>query len=419
MLRRVIALNVKAGVLSAAKTESLKASNLFDIRYLNGQSKTITSNRRGIINFTRYLSSTVRRSSKFENNTKTDAERLLDERLNSLERLANKDILESTEDFITDETVLNVIKTASLYQESIFDATKSMNDANILKANEIAKSVMKNEKVHLTENLLKSIFLLKPQFRLVSTAINTYYDKNPGKFIEKSVALIPFRHTLIDADYHHALDLIDLTCGHPRYIEGQRKAMWGILYKFCGGVAGLIGAIDIFIRISYPHLAERGMLGIYAMIVTYFFNAAVLGSISFAGKGTENGPLRFKNNTLQNYWFQHVDQIRMASNVLEGDAAVNGLEGFATKPIVDRITAMNFMVNEPEQEVMLRQYWMSSGEGFVWVEPDQDPAEIQWEKHLENIGRRKVWSGSQRPDQINEGEGEHASNISSGPKQIQ
>ncbi|GME76287.1 unnamed protein product [[Candida] boidinii] len=168
MLRRVIALNVKAGVLSAAKTESLKALNLFDIRYLNGQSRTVTSNRRGILNFTRYLSSTVRRSSKFENNTKTDAERLLDERLNSLERLANKDILESTEDFITDETVLNVIKTVSLYQESIFDATKSMNDANILKANEIAKSVLKNEKVHLTENLLKSIFLLKPQFRLIT-----------------------------------------------------------------------------------------------------------------------------------------------------------------------------------------------------------------------------------------------------------
>ncbi|GMG38303.1 unnamed protein product [[Candida] boidinii] len=80
---------------------------------------------------------------------------------------------------------------------------------------------------------------------------------------------------------------------------------------------------------------------------------------------------------------------------------------------------MNFMVNEPEQEVMLRQYWMSSGEGFVWVEPDQDPAEIQWEKHLEKIGRRKVWSGSQRPDQINDTEGEHASNISSEPKQIQ
>ena len=52
---------------------------------------------------------------------------------------------------------------------------------------------------------------------------------------------------------------------------------------------------------------------------------------------------------------------------------------------------MGFEVNEPEQEVMLRQYWYSSGEGFMWVEPDIDPAEIEWWKHLDDIGVKKVW----------------------------
>ena len=52
---------------------------------------------------------------------------------------------------------------------------------------------------------------------------------------------------------------------------------------------------------------------------------------------------------------------------------------------------MGFVVNEPEQEVMMRQYWYSSGEGFTWVEPDLDPAEIQWWNHLKEIGVKKFW----------------------------
>lgn len=33
-------------------------------------------------------------------------------------------------------------------------------------------------------------------------------------------------------------------------------------------------------------------------------------------------------------------------------------------------------------DIKMQAYWMSGGDGFEWVEPDQDPADLIWKQHL-------------------------------------
>ena len=37
------------------------------------------------------------------------------------------------------------------------------------------------------------------------------------------------------------------------------------------------------------------------------------------------------------------------------------------------------------EQLKMQAYWMSGGDGFEWVEPDQDPAEIVWRNHLASL----------------------------------
>ncbi|KAM9891935.1 hypothetical protein OXX79_010367, partial [Metschnikowia pulcherrima] len=42
------------------------------------------------------------------------------------------------------------------------------------------------------------------------------------------------------------------------------------------------------------------------------------------------------------------------------------------------------------EDLKLQAYWMSGGDGFEWVEPDQDPAELLWKTHLDSSNRPQV-----------------------------
>ncbi|GME85376.1 unnamed protein product [Ambrosiozyma monospora] len=190
------------------------------------------------------------------------------------------------------------------------------------------------------------------------------------------------------------MDLIESTASTSRYQNKQITKMWRLFGYSMGGTTGMLAMIHAWLSFRYPeimHYGDYGIYGIYAAIVSYLVNCGFLASLAFSSKGLENGNLMYAKNTLPHNWYIKLNELKMCSKVVLADAEINGEEGFATREIVERVKKLGYEVNEPEQEVMLRQYWYSSGEGFVWCEPDLDPAELLWWDHLHDVGVKTIW----------------------------
>jgi len=324
-------------------------------------------------------------------------------RLDSLKALAHKEFLDSKalkNKEKASEKAFEIVSTVKTFQDSIYQYSKLHPEKEplIMESNQLLGELLQSKKITFDEALLTKIFKLEPKYPTLKTVIEAYYSQDAKLYIPVELATIPFRRLLWDASFQDALNYIELTTGSQRYFTHRKTLIKRYIGYFGGSMAGLIGSIHAVVLLFYPQLLHSGtggthfgIYGIYAMIVTYFVNCGFLATMAFSSRGMENGSLLFEHGTMPWDWFQKVDEMEMCAKVLEADAAIHGAEGFATRPIVSRINLLGFVVNEPEQEVMMRQYWYSSGEGFTWVEPDLDPAEIQWWNHLKEIGVKKFW----------------------------
>ncbi|VEU20316.1 DEKNAAC101210 [Brettanomyces naardenensis] len=345
------------------------------------------------------------------------ADELSEQRLKGLTTLAEKEFFSEKQgnSDSKSEVAFDILNTCKVFQDSVYNSDKldPENNPLIKQSNKLIEKILKNKELKFDDELLGKLFRLQPHYPTLKTIVETYYSRSPDAYIDSDMAMIPFRKLVWDADFQRALDYIELTTGSKRYFEHRRSLVKRYLWYFGGSMAGLVGTIHLIVTVYFPELLHSGtggtrygIYGIYAMIVSYFVNCGFLATISFSSKGMENGSLLFKHGSMPWDWYCKVDQMKMCSKVLEADAAIHGMEGFATREIVSRISSMGFDVNEPEQEVMMRQYWYSSGEGFVWVEPDLDPAELEWWDHLDKVGVKKFWD----PDYDKLGQGEEEEN---------
>lgn len=353
---------------------------------------TISKNK---FNFIRYQS-TIDETRK-PTSTSDD---LFASRFHSLETYVETEYLNNKETNNDASKILKIYESIENYQNLIYDFNKLTPEKNIYiqKSNELLTRILTDPKTNFNDSLLRGLFIRQPLFPTLKTIINSYYSLNSSNFIPSNISFIPFRKLIWDSQFQNALDYVDLTNGNKRYVQHKRNDLFNILKIFGGSIVGLIGGIHGYISYFFPEIISAGaggtsfgIYGIYACIVTYIINCGFLAGLAFSSKGLENGNLMFKQSTMPHDWYLKVDQMKMCSKILEADAEINGLDGFATREVVSRIQKMGFEVNEPEQEVMLRQYWYSSGDGFMWVEPDIDPADIELWKHLEDIGIKKVW----------------------------
>lgn len=346
----------------------------------------------------------VRFQSSVEKESTTNAytaDDMFASRLEGLEEHLNKEYFNRENiNSGSNEKVMELYESVENYQRAIYDFNKLTpgNNKYIQRSNTLLRKLLTDPKTKLDETLIGTLFVRQPLFPTLETIIKSYYSKGPSVHIPSALALIPFRKLIWDAQFQQALDYVELTNGNKRYIDFKKGKLKNILKYFGGSIVGLIAGIHGFITVFHPELIDAGnggttfgIYGIYACIVTYIVNCGFLAGLAFSSKGLENGNLMFKQSTMPYDWYLKVDQMKMCSKILEADAEINGTDGFATRDVVSRIQGMGFEVNEPEQEVMLRQYWYSSGEGFLWVEPDMDPADIEWWKHLDDIGVKKVW----------------------------
>jgi hypothetical protein len=255
------------------------------------------------------------------------------------------------------------------------ETASSKEEKNIV---QLAKAITESQR-DLDQGVLKQILLLKPPSTLVSPLLESYnaVSRDP---IQKPLAELAVRLCLWDADIHNAVKVVDLTMASPRYLKAMTEKRNNAIMKTLVGAIGAGGAMHYGISL----LELPSTAGVFAMVATYVLNMSFFGYVAFGGKfiGRVNN-IRWKNGALMNYMYIHADEISVLSKIAEADIKINGHEGFASNGFKQAMERRNIELIPPETEQLLEEYWLTGGDNFEWVEPDQDPADIIWRKHIQ------------------------------------
>lgn len=282
---------------------------------------------------------------------------------------------------------------------------------------QLIDQIFKRADVIFTQDLLQQIFVLNLPTELNLKLINKYYEMNPAKstIINKDVALIPLRNAIYNADFNRAIKVSDVTVGHPNYIANKASTLKRGFIKLVGTAA----AITIFTKFGVTTLVEEDIIpaswlhlgALNSVLLTYIINSAFFVTIVKFGRqliSSGGDYLTWQKGTLYNHWFKHADEMLFASKIMEADRNLNN--GELNPEIVEEICRVApdirsntaslhpgydragnkirlMQMKDDFEKLKFQAYWMTGGDGFEWVEPDQDPAEIQWREHLEKYSK--------------------------------
>lgn len=314
------------------------------------------------------------------------------------------------------EAVVNLLASVRKFQSQTYQYEKFENHDTHKLINESIARILNNENVVFDNGLLEKI--LKMNFLTSSNLeiIRVYYNRQPKGIIDKNVALIPFRKSLFDGDLKSALTITDMTTGHPNYVLKKDKEFKSGIFKL---IATSIG-ISVFSKYGIDELISFGIVGeawthfssINSLIITYIINSSFLMAMVRFGRTLSSSGgdyLKWQKGTFYSYWYKHADEMMMCSKIVEADIKLNkgGISGGGPSPELTeelcRVDPHNNVVLKPGitrdgkkvrllemrdnlEDLKLQAYWMSGGDGFEWVEPDQDPAELIWQENLKRHG---------------------------------
>ncbi|CCH45394.1 putative membrane protein [Wickerhamomyces ciferrii] len=277
------------------------------------------------------------------------------------------------------------------FTKMIKDVLNFNSKRNEVQVSKLIDDILSSPNFKINQESLKEIMVLKPPASHIIKIINVYYAKNPEAHIPRSTAMLPVRHLLWDGDIESATKVVELTTGSPQFIAYKRQKQAHTLMKYFAGLGGLVGTVDIGFRSA----GLEPMVGVYAMIVTYVLNMTLFATLSFSDKITGQSPLiQFQKGVSQIYRSRHSDELEMLTRVAEVDSKLNGVEGFLSANFVHKLDSKDLEPVEPESEIMMQEYWLSGGDNFEWSEPDQDPADIIWEKRINELSPKTLKSGT-------------------------
>lgn len=322
---------------------------------------------------------------------------------------------------VTKETAISALTACKNLQTEIQLYDKFERDPAHKRLQKQIETVLLNEKVDFNSELLKKAFLLKFPAPTTVKIIQNYYKRNPKAVIDMETALIALRDSLYNADIKNAVKITDLTSGHPNYIHKKNENLRRGVYQLAGTAIG----ITLFSKIGVQQVIDLGWLSpawkhlgsINAMVLTYLLNSSFFVTIVRFGRQLSSAGgdyLTWQKGTFYTHWYKHADEMAMCTKIVETDMNLNGgLEN--SQALTEELYRKDENVSnhhtlqpgltregkkvrllEPRdnlEDLKLQAYWMSGGDGFEWVEPDQDPAEIVWRNHLAQMHRPGVGSG--------------------------
>lgn len=218
-----------------------------------------------------------------------------------------------------------------------------------------------------------------PPFAHVTAAVQALYRKDPKAYVPRNTAYIPFRHELVHNRLINCFQLIDLTNNHRRYRRHLQQQALRTGTKIVGATGvGMLGLLQL-LHASFPWLDASWFSNFWTMASVYLLNAGFMALLAFGQIGTKAKDqfMVWQTGTFQTHWYLHQEEMKMCSEVAEFDLEVNGVDGFATKGVVDECVRRKMEPADNRTDQMMHEYWIRNGDGFEWVEPDQDPADLE------------------------------------------
>lgn len=212
-------------------------------------------------------------------------------------------------------------------------------------------------------------------------AMEVFNHKNGSVPIPRTVAMGPLRRALWETDFPAAFKVVDLSSGSPQQMASVKQKMlrylgvWGGFGLAVSGLGqGLLSA-DLLFGIAPATF--------HILWWAYFTNVSIFGVISTAGRFCGNGEVvKWMQGTFYTHYFTHADEMKMISRIVEINRLMPENQGEVSDDVLDALIERKMAPVTTHDEKMMQMYWAESGEGFEWVEPEQDPAEILWRRHL-------------------------------------
>lgn len=286
------------------------------------------------------------------------------------------------------------------------------------------EKILGDEKVTLSLESLRQVLLLRLPASANVKILELALKRNPSLVIPKATALIPLRFSLFDADVENAVKITDLTTGHANYVAEKGKILRNGVYKLAATAIG----ITLFSKVGVKAVIDMGWLGpawkhlssINAMIITYLLNSSFFVTIVKFGRqllSAGGDVLTWQKGTFYTHWYKHADEMSFCTRIMETDKKLNG--GFDNSASLVEDLCRTSENNDGKhtlqpgwtrdgkkvrllapkdniEDLKMQAYWMSGGDGFEWVEPDQDPADLVWRQHLEAMKKPLLTTSDQK-----------------------
>lgn len=314
----------------------------------------------------------------------------------------------------TQQDIINMVKECQNFQVKVYDYEKFWENPVNKEINQQIEEILQDDKTKFDKDLLKELFKLKLPTLTNISIINSFYTRNPKAYIDKPLALIPFRQSIFNGDLQNSLKLTDITVGHQNYIKHKHQELKSGVIRLVGSSIGL----TLFSKYGVQELIDNQIVddswrylgSINSLILTYLINSTFLMTIVRFGRqliSSGGDYLTWQKGTFYSHWYKHADEMLLCTKIVEADIQLNGggISGGEVSPelkeelcrTTDNEISMTPGYNRRGQKIRLldlkdnfedlklQAYWMSGGDGFEWVEPDQDPAILIWKKHLKEF----------------------------------
>lgn len=217
----------------------------------------------------------------------------------------------------------------------------------------------------------------------VLKAYNSTYAGGQRNFAPVNVGMIPFRKAVYSAELDKAFELLDLTATAPGYLKYVQKLWWKFGRRWVLGTGGTLTSVHLLLKSGLVGVWPS-TVGVLAMVAAYLGNMTILAGLAFAGRVSNSGEvLKWLPGTPTTYWYSHAQEMKLASLIASVDRALPENQDECSIRTRKLLAARKMVTIEYEQETLMKEYWARGGEGFEWVEPDQDPAEILWRRKME------------------------------------